>query len=114
MALAAVTIHFAIISDAPLPDHRLVSGYNDLLLHASAFGALALVAIPAFRRPTQTLVGLSGFATLLEAAQLVLPARNADWADLGASISGICLGCLMFTIARRLCSTIPVWYGKLR
>mgnify|MGYP001164780536 FL=1 len=106
VALAGVTFHFAVISDAPLPDHRYVRGYNDLVLHAGAFTALTLVTIPAFTRPAPVTIGIAAFAVLLELAQLPIDTRTASWTDLAAGIFGIGLGRLTLILGLGLSTSV--------
>lgn len=66
---------------------------NDKVEHVAAFALLA--AIVTGRGPApRALIALIAFALTIEAVQLVVPERQADLADLAASLAGIALGWL--------------------
>lgn len=102
LILGGMTFYFAIISDAPLPDHRLITGYNDLILHAGAFCALTIMTVPVLARPAPAFGCLVVFAILLEAAQLRMSTRTVSPMDLAASLAGIGLGGLILTLGSHL------------
>jgi VanZ family protein len=102
LVVALVVFYYAVIFTGQLPDHPLIRGFNDLVLHAGAFGLLTLIALPATSSPGVMLVGLSVFAALLEAAQLALPERTANLTDLGVSLAGISLAWLGLVAGKAL------------
>ena len=90
------TIFYGAISDSPLPDHRLIVGFNDLLLHGLAFFTLSLLAFFIWGRVVHVVLALGLAAVILEFVQLFEPARNANLIDILASLSGIFAGLCLF------------------
>lgn len=102
VATAALAVYFAVLTESPLPYHWRVDGYNDLLLHAGAFGALTLLVAPIVQRRATALAGIALFAAVLEMAQLALPRRTASLTDLAAGLAGIALACLVLAAGKAL------------
>ena len=65
--------------------------HNGILRNTVAFFVLALMAYWLVGCRAWHVVALSGFATLVEVAQLWVRGRVFDWHDIGASIAGILL-----------------------
>ena len=95
-------IYFAMIDNAPLPYHPAVDGWNDTLLHTGAFALLAFFALLIWTPTLRTAVLLLLFGVVIELAQLVVPARQADLLDVCANIVGIVSGYAAFYSARWL------------
>ncbi len=84
--------------------------WNDKVLHAGAFALLA--AIVTCRGPApRALIALVVFAAVIEAAQIIIPEREANLGDLAASLAGLALGWLVMTIGR---AAILQIFGKGR
>lgn len=87
----AVIVYYGVIFTGQLPDHRLISGWNDTLLHMGSFGLLALLILPLVRRRFVPLLALIIFAAAIEAAQAFEPQRTASLSDFAAGLLGIAL-----------------------
>jgi VanZ family protein len=92
-----------------VPSNRLMSliGYNDKLIHASAFAVLAFLlawALPTNRARFHENVMLAGALGMLYAGfdeLLQIPVgRTADWADFLADCIGITVGLVSYTSIR--------------
>lgn len=66
----------------------------------SAFAALSLA--PGWRGTLASGLGMFAFGMFIEAVQMHLPARSAEWLDLAADSAGIVLGVLVVVLARRM------------
>lgn len=99
--LALTIFYMAILSSESLPDHRLIRGYNDLVMHFLAFGALVAVCLLGLA-PRVACIWSGVFAIVIEAAQLFVPSRSASIPDLLAGWAGILLVALVFLFARRI------------
>lgn len=84
--------------DPPQPPH----GYTDKIQHAVAWLGLALVLLVALRvtrppldRARYTLAWslLVVYGALVEALQMLVPGRSAEWLDLAADALGAAVGC---------------------
>lgn len=97
--LFAVMLYFDLVYSGPLPDHYLVSGWNDLILHTGAFGLLSLFAfvVQGLRFPILLLLVVVGVA--FEGGQIYLPGREVAITDLAANFFGIVLAaCLVQSV----------------
>ena len=99
VCLAAI-IFFALISRAALPDHPWIRGSNDLVLHALAFGVLTF--------PTCVLLGVRrssiviwGLIILVEAAQILIPGRQASIEDILSGGGGWLLAIAIYLTIRK-------------
>ncbi len=74
--------------------------------HVFAFfclGACAALSLaPGWRSGLLASVGMLGFGLFIEAVQMHLPARSAEWMDVLADSAGIALGLMAVVLARRL------------
>ncbi len=68
--------------------------HADKWLHAATFAGLTVWFAGIFARPAywRIAVGLSAFGLLVEACQLLVSYRYADWVDIGANTAGIIVG----------------------
>ena len=105
-AAFVATVYFAVISDAPLPDHRWIVGYNDLILHAGAFGALSFLILLKNRFQWISVGLLCGMAVAIEVAQIWEPNRNASLGDFASSFAGILIGWLLAKLLNSLLSHV--------
>ncbi len=94
LAIGVVVVYFAVIFDGPFPDHPLLRGHNDLVLHIAAFLALSTPVLLHDSR-LRSIVGLVGFAAGIEIVQIFQPRRTPDWLDFAGSVTGIALAALL-------------------
>jgi len=94
LAIGAVVVYFAVIFAGPFPDHPLLCGHNDLVLHIAAFVALSTPVLLLDSRSC-SIVGLIGFAGGIEIVQIFQPHRSPDWLDFAGSVAGIALAALV-------------------
>lgn len=104
LAIGAVVVYFAVIFDGPFPDHPILRGHNDLVLHISAFLALSTPVLLLDSR-LRSIVGLVAFAGAIEIVQIFEPHRTPDWLDFAGSVTGITIAALLVGGLR--------WIGKL-
>ncbi len=104
LVIGAVVVYYAMIFDGPFPDHPLLRGHNDLVLHIAAFLALSTPVLLLDSR-SRSIVGLVLFAGAIEIVQIFLPHRTPDWLDFAGSVAGIALAALVAGGLR--------WIGKL-
>ena len=85
----------AVLALLPAPPTDFDTGW-DKLNHWLAFGSLAFAASLSSQSSRTTrlllLLSLLGFGGLIEVAQLYVPGRSAEWADLLADAIGIACG----------------------
>lgn len=85
----------AVLALMPAPPADFDTGW-DKLNHWLAFGILAFAASLSSQSSRSTrlllLLSLLGFGGLIEMAQLYVPGRSAEWADLLADAIGIACG----------------------
>ena len=99
--VAGVTASLALDPAGRLPFTPPFGGWNDKVEHACAFALLA--AIVALRGPApRALIALVVLAVVIEIAQIFIPQRQADLADLTASLAGIIAGGLIGLATARL------------
>ncbi|WP_306120543.1 MULTISPECIES: hypothetical protein [unclassified Roseitalea] len=94
VAVLAPLVYYGVVYRGQLPDHRLIVGYNDLVLHAASFALVTCVALVGARGNRVRLGGLVALAAGIELAQILDAERTASLTDLGASLAGIGLGWL--------------------
>ena len=91
-----LTLYYGVISDGPLPDHRLIVGFNDLFLHAMAFLVLSFLAFLIWGHVVRSVLALGLVAVILEFVQIFEPMRDANLLDVLASLSGVFAGLCLF------------------
>ena len=96
--LMLVVAYYGVISPTSLPDHRLIVGWNDVLLHVGAFFALTLVGVLLFAPALR--VGLVAFAAGLglEIIQIVSPHHQPSFRDVVADGVGVVLAVAVFGV----------------
>ena len=92
--------YFGVISDAPLPDHRLFVGFNDVVLHLGAFGVLSLIGLLLWSSMGRVIGVLVIAAAAIEFIQLFQPSRHGEFSDFAASCAGIAAGVVLFLALR--------------
>ncbi len=94
LVIGAVVVYYAMVFDGPFPDHPLLRGHNDLVLHIAALLALstAVLLLDSRRR---SIVGLVLFAGAIEIVQIFVPRRTPDWLDFAGSVTGIAIAALL-------------------
>ena len=97
----------AVLALMQSPPSEIDTGW-DKLNHWLAFSSLAFAASlssPASRTARLLLLlSLLGFGVLIEVAQLYVPGRSADWADLLADAIGIACGAVIASVMLWLAS----------
>lgn len=94
-ALVAATAWLSLSDDLPGFLTQAVQGHQ-LPAHAAMHGMLALTALSALGRTCRfAVLGLVGFAVLMEAGQGVTGTRQAGAADLAANLVGVLVGVLL-------------------
>jgi VanZ family protein len=95
VVLVGLVVLVGCLALVPVPPHAMTTGW-DKLNHASAFAALALAARLAFPARTRdawaTASALLAYGALIEIAQLFVPGRAAEWADLLGDAVGVATG----------------------
>lgn len=104
--IGCIIFYYGIIFTGHLPDHPLISGYNDLLLHIAAFSLLTFIALPVTQRRNVVIAALFVFAAAVELVQLALPDRTASLQDLLASFTGVVLAWAPVVTISKLCSSL--------
>ena len=100
--LAVAVVSIAILSLLPpdrLPGEVAVS---DKLLHALAYGVLAVLAVSSGLGPAAAFIAVVIFGLLLEVAQLLSGYRAFEWRDLLADALGATLGIALVVVLRRV------------
>ena len=87
----AVIVYFAVISDAPLPDHRLIVNWNDVVLHAGAFFVLTLVALALFAPVVRVCLMVFALGVGVEIVQLASAHHEPSLRDVLANGLGVVL-----------------------
>jgi len=100
IVVAGIVAYFGVISDAPLPDHRLIVGFNDVVLHLGAFGVLSLVGLLLWSSMGRVIAVLVIAAAAIEFIQLFTPTRHGEFSDFAASCAGIAAGAVLFLALR--------------
>ena len=103
--IGCIISYYGILFTGQLPDHPLISGYNDLLLHIAAFGLLTFFALPATQHRNIVIAALFVFAAVVELVQFALPDRTVSLQDLLASFTGIVLAWTLVVTISKLCSS---------
>lgn len=86
--------------------------WNDRILHAAAYGSLALLGIAAHpRRFLLVAGGLFALGAGLEGIQAMLPSRGSSATDIAANGAGIACALLLSRLAS---GAGGVWPGRLR
>ena len=93
--------YFGLISDSPLPDHRLVVVFNDLVLHFVAFAIVTTLALLLWQDTARALCLLVAGAVLLELSQAFLPTREFSMLDVGSSAAGVAVSAPVVSLLRR-------------
>lgn len=102
LVTAGIVVYFALVFTGPLPDHPLIYGYNDLVMHVAAFIALSTIVLLAGYAWRWSIAGLVLLAGLIEIVQIFLPDRTADWLDFAGSVTGIALTAVLLGGLRRI------------
>ena len=92
--------YFGVISDAPLPDHRLIVGFNDVVLHVGAFGVLSLICFLLWSSMGRVIGVQVIAAAAIELLQLFSLTRHGEISDFAASCAGIAAGVVLFLALR--------------
>ena len=100
IVVAGVVIYFGVISDAPLPDHRLIVGFNDIVLHVGAFGVLSLICLLLWSSMGRVIGVLVIAAAAIELFQLFSPLRHGEFSDFATGCAGIAAGAVLFLALR--------------
>ncbi len=80
-------------------------GFHDKILHATAYGVGALIAMNGFvERRSTILILLFIWGVLMEIGQRFAPGRSFEYADMLANGIGIALGIGLFCACRQLSS----------
>lgn len=98
IVIAGFVTYFGVISNAPLPDHRLIVGFNDIVLHLGAFGVLSLICLLLWSSKGRVIGVLVIAAAAIELIQLFMPPRHGEFSDFAASGAGISVGAVLFLI----------------
>ena len=98
--VVGLVTYFGVISDAPLPDHRLIVGFNDVVLHLGAFGVLSLIGLLLWSPMGRVIGVLVIAAAAIEFIQLFKPSRHGEFSDFAASCAGIAAGVVLFLALR--------------
>ena len=98
--MLAVIAYFTLAFPGSLPDHHLVRGWNDFILHAGAFAALSICAFVVQPVNARTIALLTSFAAAFEIAQMFIPERESDLWDLGANMVGVASAAVCIGIVR--------------
>ena len=97
----AVIVYYGIFSASPLPDHRLMVNWNDVVLHAGAFLALTLVALALFAPVVRVCLVVFALGAGLEIIQLASAHHEPSLLDVLANGAGVVLaGGLFGTVVR--------------
>jgi hypothetical protein len=88
LGLAGVS-YYGLVSDRPLPDHRLIVGFNDIVLHVLAFAGVGTLAFVLFQPMVRVAAGLLGLGIALEALQVFSAAHEMALSDIVANGIGI-------------------------
>lgn len=94
LVIGAVVVYYAMVFDGPFPDHPLLRGHNDLVLHIAALLALS-TAVLLLNSRRRSIVGLVLFAGAIEIVQIFVPRRTPDWLDFAGSVTGIAIAALL-------------------
>ncbi len=100
--LLAVMVYFDVIFAGQLPDHPLIYGWNDLILHTGAFGLLAVLVFWRAGFGLRIWAFLLCTASLFELAQIFIPEREVSLADLFANFAGVGLAAVFLVSANWL------------
>jgi hypothetical protein len=109
---AAMTFYFGAWSDKPLPDHWVIVGFNDIVLHLSAFSCLAFLGLLMWGKyiPVLGILFLAGIG--IEMIQMVKPHRDGSLDDIAANAAGILLGALVYSVLRYLTPRFAAAWGR--
>ena len=95
LCLGLLLLSVGFLALHPTPPAAISSGW-DKLNHVLAFAALSwsgyLGLAASSRRTWPMIVGLLAFGALIELAQLIIPGRAGEWADLLADAIGTACG----------------------
>ena len=97
-AAGLALLYFGLISDAPLPDHRLIVGWNDLLLHVAGFGGLSLVACALFSPMLRVASCVMLLGVGLEFLQAFSPYHEPSLRDVLANAAGVSAAAVVFLV----------------
>ena len=100
IVVAGFVTYFGVISDAPLPDHRLIVGFNDVVLHVGAFGVLSLICFLLWSSVGRVIGVLVIAAAAIELFQLFSSSRHGEFSDFAAGCAGIAAAAVLFLLLR--------------
>lgn len=103
--LLAAVAYYGLLSDRPLPDHRLIVNWNDVVLHAGAFFALTLVALALLAPVVRVCLIVFALGTGLEIIQLASAHHEPSLRDVLANGLGVMLAWGLFVAGQ------IVWRG---
>jgi VanZ family protein len=106
LVTGGAVIFYALVSTSPLPDHPLLYGHNDLVMHVLAFIALSTIVLVLGYGWHRSVAGLILLAGAIELAQIFLPDRSADWLDFAGSVTGIALAAILAGGLRRIAARL--------
>ena len=87
---------------APMAPRTAPNFGSDKINHLLAFATLGLLGSAAYpKRLVAVLAGLMGYGVLIEVLQSFTATRHAEWADLLADGTGLCLGALFAAVVTR-------------
>ena len=92
LAAAALTVWFGSAGEINMRLPWWLSMHGEAPLHVIAFAGLALIALAGRTPWFRPVLILACLAVFLEVAQVWIPGRGANFADLGASLAGILVG----------------------
>lgn len=96
--LVMVIGYFGLVSAAPLPDHRWIVGWNDLLLHCGAFFVLTLAGAVLFAPVWRVGVVVFIVSLLLELMQIFSPHHQMALRDMIANGAGVALALVTWAV----------------
>ena len=108
IVVAGLVAYFGVISDAPLPDHRLIVGFNDVVLHVGAFGVLSLIGFLLWSSMGRVIGVLAITAAAIELFQLFSPSRHGEFSDFAAGCAGIAVAAVLFLFFRLVIARLTV------
>ena len=108
IVVAGFVTYFGVISDAPLPDHRLIVGFNDIVLHLGAFGVLSLICFLLWSSMGRVIGVLVIAAAAIEFFQLFSLTRHGEFSDFAAGCAGIAVAAVLFLFLRFVIARLTV------
>ena len=110
----AVIVYYGVISASPLPDHRLIVNWNDVVLHAGAFFALTLAAIALFAPIVRVCLIVFAIGAGLEIIQLASAHHEPSLRDVLANELGVVLAWGLFITVQMAWHCVKSFDPQLR